>query len=493
MYGIETEYGIHVDGKGASDMLAEARAVVRAYRGRYASPWNYGAENPRRDMRGFDVSHLTRDSTDSQFDKGSAHFRNQSDERSDRVLTNGARLYNDHGHPEYATPECRNLFDLVAHDRAGERIVWECAQRHAETGDPVTLYKNNTDFHGASYGCHESYLVSRAIPYTEMERALIPFLVTRQVFAGAGKVGLEPASRSDCVYQLSQRADFVTEEASVDTLAKRPILNTRDEPHADPARYRRLHVIVGDANMCEVSTALKVGSTALVLRLLESGWRPAITLRDPVKAIRNISRDPLRKWLVELEGKHSMSAVNIQRVYCEEALKVLTDLPDDLCWVGREWLRTLDELERDPMLLADRLDWVAKLRLIEEFRDAEGLDWDDPLMRSLDLAYSDVDPENGLYHGLEQDGHVTRLTDDSRVSRAMLEPPADTRAAVRGAFVKRFAESIESVSWGGVVMNVEAERVVVELGISGSQTSIRCAEAVLGAATEGEAVAALSS
>lgn len=493
MYGIETEYGIHVDGMGASDMLAEARAVVRAYKGRFASPWNYGAENPRRDMRGFDVRHLTRDATDAQFDKSSATFRNQSDERSDRVLANGARLYNDHGHPEYATPECRDVFDLVAHDRAGERIVWECAQRHAETGEPVTIYKNNTDFHGASYGCHESYLVSRAIPYASLEQALIPFLVTRQIVAGAGKVGLEPASRSDCGYQLSQRADFVTEAASVDTLAKRPILNTRDEPHADPGKYRRLHVIVGDANMCETSTALKVGSLALVIRLLEAGWRPAMTLRDPVKAIRDVSRDPRRKWLVEMDGKSTMSAVDIQRVYCEEALKVLEDLPDDLCWAGREWLRTLDALERDPMSLADRLDWVAKLRLLEEFRAEEGLGWDDPLLRSLDLAYSDVDPENGLYYGLEQDGHVTRFTDEDRILRAMDEPPGDTRAAVRGAFVKRFAESIESVSWGGVVLSVGAERVVVELGVSGPQTSASCAAKVLAAATEGEAVAALSS
>lgn len=492
LFGIETEYGIHVEGKGPSDMMAEARAVVRAWRGTTAGPWNYGVEAPRRDMRGFDVAALARDEADRQFDKGSARYHSQSEERSDRVLPNGARLYNDHGHPEYATPECRDVFDLVAHDRAGERIVFEAAQERARDGAAVTLYKNNTDFHGASYGCHESYLTRRDIPFEELRAALTPFLVTRQIVVGAGKVGLEPAQRSDCVFQLSQRADFVTEEASVDTLARRPIFNTRDEPHADARRFRRLHVIVGDANMSETATALKVGGTALVLRLLESGWRPNLTLRDPVRAIREVSRDPSHRWDVELEGNRRMSAVDIQRVYCEEALRTLQDLPDDLLWAAQEWLRTLELLDCDPMALGDRLDWVAKFQLLDGFREAEGLEWDDPMLQSLDLAYTDVDPDAGLYHGLEQDGHAVRVVDDERVARAMEEPPADTRAAVRGALVSRFAECIEDISWGGAVVRAGGERVALELGVLGPEASRRYADAVRAAPTIEDAVAALS-
>jgi proteasome accessory factor A len=438
------------------------------------------------------VRTLARDTTDAQFDKDSAHYRSQSDERSDRVLVNGARLYNDHGHPEYSTPECRSLFDLVAHDRAGERIVWQCALERARDGEAVTLYKNNTDFHGASYGCHEGYLLSRDVPYEDLKRAMIPFLLTRQIFAGAGKVGIEPASRSDCKFQLSQRADYVTEDESVDTLAHRPVFNTRDEPHADPRVHRRLHVIVGDANMSETATALKVGSTALVLRLLEAGWRPSLTLLDPAKAIRDISRDPSRRWIVEMDGRKTMSAVDIQRVYCQEALHVLEDLPDSLAWAAAEWLSVLDQLERDPMALGDRLDWVAKLQLVEAFRDEERLEWDDPMLQSIDLAYSDVDPDAGLYHGLEQEGQVVRLVDEGRIERAMLDAPGDTRAAVRGALVERFSEDIESISWGGLAVRDGAERVVVEIGVLGPQASARYAEAVRRAGGLRSAIAALA-
>ena len=211
--------------------------------------------------------------------------------RSDRVLINGARLYNDHGHPEYATPECLSLRELVAHERAGERIVLECARAHAERlGVPVRIYKNNTDFHGMSYGSHESYLFAREVPFERLQTGLIPFLVTRQIYAGAGKVGIEPPETGGALFQLSQRADFCAEEASVDTLYRRPILNTRDEPHADPRRHRRLHIICGDANLSPFALWLKVGATALVLSLLEKGWQPPFALRKPVDAIKHSQR-----------------------------------------------------------------------------------------------------------------------------------------------------------------------------------------------------------
>lgn len=477
-FGIETEYGIHVEGKGASDMMEEARAVVRAYRGGSAGPWNYAAEAPRHDMRGFDVEKLSRDAADAQFDAGSRRYASASEERADRVLANGARLYNDHGHPEYATPECRTLMDLVAHDRAGERILFQCALNRAADGAAVSLFKNNTDYHGASYGTHEGYLMSRDVPFEELLAAMLPFLVTRQVFAGAGKVGTEPETRDGVHFQLSQRADFVSEIASVDTLARRPIFNTRDEAHADPRRHRRVHVIIGDANMSETATALKVGTTALVLRLLETGWRPRLTLKDPVRAVKEISRDQTRRWLVEMDGGRPMRATDIQRVYCEEAERALAGVGDGLDFALTEWRRSLDLLDCDPMGLSDRLDWVAKYQLLNAFREEEGLAWNDPMLQSLDLAYSDIDPDAGLWHGLEQDGHGVRLTDDATVERAMTEPPADTRAAVRGALVDRFADRITGISWGTVALRGETEPVLLEIPILEPEAARRDAEAV---------------
>src|SRR5579872_1416373 len=299
LFGIETEYGIAVEGRGAGDLIQESIALVRSYAGTCVTGWNYRGEDPRRDMRGFTVDRLSTDPDDAQFDAPGTPPMSMAEERSDRILANGARFYNDHGHPEYSTPECSNLRDLVAHDRAGERIVWECAQRRARDLDaPVHIYKNNTDYHGASYGTHEGYLMRRDLPPDTLIRALIPFLVTRQLYAGCGKVGLEVDRGSQALFQLSQRADFFSVEASVDTLHNRPIFNTRDEPHATPRRYRRLHVILGDANLSEWATAVKVGATDLVLSLLEQGWTPNIAIRNPVQTLKALSRDPSLRWLV---------------------------------------------------------------------------------------------------------------------------------------------------------------------------------------------------
>ena len=261
MIGIETEYGIYVEGKGAEDLVGESSNLVRlcpppAVEGK----WDYREEHPRRDVRGFTVDQLSIDPGDAQFERVGRVHSTDREVRSDRVLPSGARLYNDHGHPEFATPECTTLRSLLAHDRAGERWMQSLAEKRSRQlgGARVALYKNNTDFHGASYGTHESYLTARAVPFDELLAALLPFFVTRQIFAGAGKVGAELAPGVEVGFQLSQRADFFTTLASVDTLYNRPIVNTRDEPHADARAFRRLHVICGDANLCEVSTFLKV-------------------------------------------------------------------------------------------------------------------------------------------------------------------------------------------------------------------------------------------
>jgi len=478
LLGIETEYGIFVEGRDASDLVSEAMNVVRSYPHVHATAWDYRDEDPRRDMRGFRVESLATSPEDAQFDRPDQPQIPRAQERSDRVLLNGARLYNDHGHPEYSTPECRALRQLVAHDRAGERIVWECARRRSASGSPVSIYKNNTDYHGSSYGCHEGYLMCRDVPFDNILTTFLPFLVTRQIYAGAGKVGMEQKTSFDLdvPFQLSQRADFFSVEASVDTLNNRPIVNTRDEPHAIPRHYRRFHVIVGDANLSEYATAMKVGTTALVISLVESGWVAPIRLKNPVLAMKQISRDQSMLWYVDLEDGRSMRAVEIQRLYLEEACRRLWGQDEETDWVLGEWEDVLDRLESDPMALADRLDWVAKRALLESFMEAEGVSWDDPLMQSLDLEYSNLDPEMGLYHGLEQAGRMVRLVTDEEIREAMTRAPHDTRAFIRGECVRRFASSIAAIGWGKVILSHEGHYLRLNLNalVDGNVAALNC-------------------
>lgn len=465
LFGIETEYGIVVEGLGANDWISESIAVVRGVGGKAVGGWNYRGEDPRRDMRGFTVQQLTTNPDDAQFDAPTVRPLSREEERSDRVLANGARFYNDHGHPEYATPECRGLRDLVAHDKAGERIVHAAAQKRAvENKRPVSIYKNNTDFHGASYGTHEAYLMRRDVPTETLIQSLLPFFASRQIIAGAGKAGVEnDPSAPPSTFQLSQRADYFSVEASVDTLHNRPLVNTRDEPHATPRLYRRLHVICGDANMSEIATALKVGTTSLVLRLLEDGLNAPVKLADPVRATKQISRDITLKQTVERIGGPALTGLEIQRIYQQEAQKRLAGQDEDTDWTLAEWAATLDALEAAPLALADRLDWAAKFKLLDTFRQEEGLGWNDPYMQSLDLAYHDVDPEISLYYGLEQAGEMRRLVTDTRIEAAMTCPPGDTRAYIRGLFVSRFGPSIRSVGWNGVAFKHNGEDLLFDM------------------------------
>ena len=483
LFGIETEYGIAVEGKGASDLLAESRAVVRAYPGRSAGPWHYRGEDPRNDMRGFHVDKLNYDPEDAKFDDPGRKPLPVEEERADRVLVNGARLYNDHGHPEYATPECSSLLDLVTQDKAGERIVLAAAQARMAEGATgrVEIFKNNTDFHGSSYGTHESYLMRREPAFADVLAGLLPFFATRILYAGAGKMGVEPRGDKG-VYQLSQRADFFTEEASVDTLHRRPLVNTRDEPHADPRQWRRLHVICGDANMSEYATALKVGTTYLVLSLLEMDWKPGLRLRNPVQAIKDISQDQSYKWLVEVADKGLMPAVDVQRVYLAAAQEKLAGRGADTDWTLREWARTLDGLEQDPLALGDRLDWVAKRSLLADYVESESVGWDDEALPSYDLAYSNVDPDEGLYYALEQSGEMQRLTTDAAIDAAQTEAPASTRAAIRGGLVARFAENIGTVNWNRVVLRDGDESWAADLDDYLTPQSVAAAMAHLNAA-----------
>ena len=459
LFGLETEYGITRSDLDSVDPVVESMELVRAHlTASFERRWDYGGEDPHEDARGFRVTGLQQDKEEEQFAEVDAHRPFSFHEmKSDLVLPNGARFYNDHTHPEYSTPECRTLRDLVAHDRAGERLLFRAVQRRNQAlgGPYVQLYKNNTDFHGHSYGCHDNYLVPRSVPFEALTSGLIPFLVTRQVFAGAGKLGVEAqeAGLQAGRYQLSQRADFIETRMSVDTMHNRPILNTRDEPHADRRLYRRLHLIIGDANMCEYATALKVGTTRLVLDLIELGQAPAVALEDPVAAVKSISRDPSLTALVRLEDGRTVSALDLQKLYCEAAHERLNSGAGDTAWVLREWARALRLLEEDRSQLIGRLDWVTKLWSLETFAEAERVSWDDSWLTSLDLEYHNLDPSRGLFFGLEADGRTTRVTTDEDIDSAMVAGPSDTRGGIRGLCIRRFPDHIKSVQWERISFN----------------------------------------
>ncbi len=457
--GIETEYGITVDGVETVDVVGESIALVRSYTEVVppaqdtALKWDYTQEDPHQDMRGFRVEELLQD-----FDEAKYFVQDQNRKlsfqeiKSDLVLSNGARYYNDHAHPEYSTPECKSLRDIVAQDKAGERIIEECVRRRnrrlAGKG-VVKVFKNNTDFVGHSYGCHDNYLMERSLPFELVIRGLAPFLVTRQIFAGAGKLGLEEDQKTlPGIYQVSQRADFFSVLVSIDTMNRRPIINTRDEPHADSEKYRRLHVIVGDANMSEVAGALKIGTTALVLDILEQHACPMdLELADPIAALKLISRDPTLKTPVRLADGRTILPVDLQREYLTVAWKRLRERDADTDWALDTWATVLDDLERDPLSCRDRLDWVAKKWLLDTFVDSEKLAWDDPWLQALDLEYHNVRRDEGLYAELLRAEKLQRFVTDDDIRRAIHQPPRDTRAYFRGRCVEKFAREMTTVQW----------------------------------------------
>src|ERR1700709_815587 len=375
--GTETEFGI--SGRGpphANPMVASTRlvnayasATLKARRAR----WDFEEESPLRDARGFDMSREVADPSQlTDEDLGLANV----------ILTNGARLYVDHAHPEYSTPECTNPLDVVRWDKAGEKVALD-ATRFAEAipnAAPIVLYKNNTDNKGASYGAHENYLMRRSTPFSEIVRHLTPFFVSRQVVTGAGRVGIGHDGREHG-FQISQRADYFEVEVGLETTLKRPIINTRDEPHADPEKYRRLHVILGDANLAEISTYLKVGTTSLVLAMIEDRFIGTdLAVEQPVKALRDVSHDPSLKHLLTLNDGRKLTAVQLQMEYLDLAKKHVggrlgADADEQTRDVLARWESVLDRLELDPMLCARELDWVAKLQLLEQYRDRDALEW----------------------------------------------------------------------------------------------------------------------
>lgn len=392
--------------------------------------------------------------------------------RSSNVfLENGARLYLDVGsHPEYATPECDSIHDLVVHDKAGERIleglVQSAEQRLREEGirGEVFLFKNNTDSAGNSYGCHENYLVEREGDFSKFTDVLIPFLVTRQIYAGAGKV-LQTARGA--MYCIAQRAEHIWEGVSSATTRSRPIINTRDEPHADAERFRRLHVIVGDSNMSEYATFLKVGATSIILRMLEDDgapWRD-LTLENPIRAIREISHDTTCRRRIRLANGRELSAVDIQAEYLTRALRFAKrhGLPPLEQKALEMWEHVMNHLEKDPLELKTEVDWVIKHHLIEQYRTRGNLSLTHPRVSLLDLAYHDVTRSRSLYYLLERRGDVDRIVTDEEITEAVDTPPQSTRARLRGAFIKRAKERKRdyTVDWVHLKLNDQAQRTVL--------------------------------
>ena len=462
LYGIETEYGLAVEGSSPQDQLEHAMQVVNRCRVEGFEGWDYSAESPRADIRGFEAKKLEADPVDAQFDVGRRE-RSERELRADRVLVNGARFYNDHGHPEYATPECARLLDLVAHDRAGERIVFEAAKAYQqEIGREVSIYKNNTDFHGAGYGTHENYLVPRSLNFDSLLHGLLPLLITRQILTGAGKVGSEV--RRPARYQLTQRADFFSELASVDTLYRRPIFNTRDEPHADPEKWLRLHVICGDANRMEWATAMKVAMINVAIELLELNEAPHWRLCNPIRAFESLSKDEKFEWRLELDNGNWTTGIEVLESYLAAGEKLLAGKDAETDWLLLEWRLAIEDTRVDYTRLQDRVDWVAKLAMLNEFAEQEGK-WDGHTMQALDLQYHDLDPEQSLFGALEDMGRVRSFSAPNRVLDAMTMAPGNTRAALRGQAVARFGDSIKAVGWRRCVFESGGQRAVGELPV----------------------------
>jgi proteasome accessory factor A len=392
--------------------------------------------------------------------------------RSSNVfLRNGARLYLDVGsHPEYATPECDTPVDLVTHDKAGERILegllMDAERRLREEGiaGDIYLFKNNTDSAGNSYGCHENYLVGRHGEFSRLADVLIPFLVTRQVICGAGKVLQTPRG---AVYCVSQRAEHIWEGVSSATTRSRPIINTRDEPHADAERFRRLHVIVGDSNMNECTTLLKIGSADLVLRMIEAGVvLRDLSLENPIRAIREISHDMTGRRRVKLANGREASSLEVQREYYTKASDFVARRGSDPVAerVLDLWDRTLTAIETGDLdLVAREIDWVTKYQMIERYREKHGLPLSSPRVAQLDLAYHDVNRDRGLYYLLERKGAVKRVTSDLAIFEAKSVPPQTTRARLRGEFIRRAQEKRRdfTVDWVHLKLNDQAQRTVL--------------------------------
>lgn len=427
-------------------MLASSLLVNAYVQGRRVG-WDFTDETPEVDARGAQSAPFAATIE--------THLANA-------VLTNGSRFYVDHAHPEYSSPECRTPMEALIADRAGEEILrkaMHAANQSLPIGQEIVVYKNNSDGKSNSYGCHENYLVSRTVPFQELTVALLPWFVSRQVFCGAGKVGAEHGAPA-VEFQLSQRADFFEESVGLETTLKRPLINTRDEPHADAAQYRRLHVIAGDANCSELATFLKLATTSMVLAALEDGaMTHGLILKDPVHAVRQISHDPSLQQTVECTNGTRLTGLELQWEFFDRCRKHAEDrgfeavaAEEETAFALSEWERVLSILEEDPSKLAGELDWPAKQSVLAQYRERDGMQLGDPKAALIDLQYHDLRSTRGLYARLVQGGHMRTLVDIATVTRAILTPPESTRAYFRGRCLAQWPDAVISANWDSIVL-----------------------------------------
>jgi len=452
--GMETEYGIMSPGP-EQNPIAASSVLVNAYAADIEQKigWDFEDETPGNDARGFAREGSLAPMVET-------HLANT-------VLTNGARFYVDHAHPEYSTPECLTPLECLIYDKAGEEVLrraMEAAARRMPEQPAPVVHKNNSDGKGNSYGCHENYMMDRAVPFAKVTEGVVPHFVSRTIFIGSGKVGVEtPALDAATVpYQISQRAEFFEEVVGLETTLKRPIVNTRDEPHADPKRFRRLHVIVGDANMSEIAILLKVGTTAIVLAMVEDNAMPVrdLTLSDPVRALHQVSADLTLRRPLSLSDGSTATALDMQweifgaaRKYAEESgLGALGD--GDPGEVGGlildHWESVLTGLESDPAALSDTLDWVAKQQVLLAYQERHNCTWSDPRVAALALQYHDLRPGRSIYDRLG----LRRLITPAQVANAVSEPPEGTRAWFRGKCLARWPDAVVTANWDSLVFDV---------------------------------------
>ncbi len=443
MFGIETEYGLQIEGRSVYEQIEDAAAFVDCCPIDAFLNWDYSAETPRNDLRGYSVRALAVDPQDAEIDIKSGRKSDLSN-HANHVLINGARFYNDHGHPEYATPECSRILDLLAHDLAGEQILKSTSKLfNQKYNQNAIVYKNNSDFHGSSYGTHENYLFPRKVPVNDLISNLIPFLVVRQVLFGAGKVGSEDGQQ--CNFQLSQRADFINELASVDTLYRRPLFNTRDEPHKDPKEFVRVHVITGDANRMQWATAMKIGATQLVLNLIQKGVAPKWDFLNPVSTFKEISKDQTFEWSVKLRNGSYVSALEVLQTYRDSFRKYLQNENSETNWIISEFHNGIEALTHDKKSFANRIDWIAKQSLCQNYV-GDTQEWDTNHLQSIDLAYSEITGDDNLFSYLTENGMALEIIPQQRVEDAHTTPPP-TRAKHRSQLVQHHRHELSKIGW----------------------------------------------
>jgi proteasome accessory factor A len=459
--GLENEYGL--TSTKNTDPIILSNRIVSAY-AKHVYPnssirWDYDLENPLRDARGYD---LTRAEADVSL------LTHEDQTIANLVIPNGARFYVDHAHPEYSSPEVISPIDIALWDLAGEKVMQKACELDAleNSDDEIRIFKNNVDNKGASYGTHENYMTTREVKFENIINGLTSHLVTRQIYCGAGRIGIGQNSEISG-YQISQRADYIETHVGLETTLRRPIINTRDEPHCDPALYRRLHLIIGDANMSDNINILKTGTTSIILSMIEANYCDfsIVEIENPVAEVKNVSQDLDLNQKIKLKNGHSKTALEIQEWYFEKALEFCqkNDFMNDYQVVLEIWQRILNSLNRDKSQLIGEVDWITKLNIIEKYMTKHNTKLDDLLLKSLDIKYSEITKDDGIAQILRKNSILITKFSKVQIDNAVLNPPTQTRAWFRGKVLSKFSNNIAAASWDSVIFDVDAQDPLVRI------------------------------